>query len=73
MRITTETQPSLFEQLDVLDDYRPRPAPLFQPQRIVLTKGSISTPQRQGLVDRICSAYPAAEVVEQLSVPHNKR
>ena len=67
-----EVQPYLFGQLDPLDDYKPRPAPLFQPQRIVLTKGSVSTPQRQRLVDRICSVYPLAEVVEQLSIPHNK-
>jgi DNA repair photolyase len=52
--------------------YNPRPAPLFRPQRIVLTKGSVSTPRRRSFVDRICAVYPRAEVVEQLDRPHNK-
>jgi DNA repair photolyase len=39
---------------------------------MVLAKGSCSTPERRRLVDRICSAYPRAEIVEQPSVPHNK-
>jgi len=72
MRTAANFQSDLFEGFDLLDDYRPRVAPLFQPQRIVLAKGSVSTPQRQRFVDRICSVYPLAEVEEQLSVPHNK-
>lgn len=72
MAVTTRTQSSLFGELDALADYWPRPAALFEPQRIILTKGSISTPQRRRLVDRICSVYPQSEVVEQLSTPHNK-
>jgi len=54
------------------DNYQPRPAALFQPQRIILAKGSVSTPERRHLVDKICAVYPQAEVSQQLSVPHNK-
>jgi DNA repair photolyase len=52
--------------------YQPRPAALFQPQRIILTKGSVSNRRRRALVESICAVYPRAEVVEQLDIPHNK-
>jgi spore photoproduct lyase len=55
-----------------LDDYLPRPAPLFQPSKIVLAKGSNRTPARRQLVERICAAYPAAEIVEAVGTPHNR-
>ncbi len=72
MATAVQIQPTLFRQIDTLGDYRSRPAPLFQPQRIVLTKGAVSTSQRRQFVDRICRVYPLAEVVEQLSIPHSK-
>jgi spore photoproduct lyase len=53
-------------------DYRPRPAPLFRPSRIVLAKGSNRTEGRWRLAERICGAYPKAEVVEAFGVPHNR-
>lgn len=65
-------QRSLFDQTHFNNDYSPRPAPLFQPQKIVLSKGSVSTAGRRKLVDSICGVYPKAEVIEQLSIPHNK-
>jgi spore photoproduct lyase len=72
MVVTASIQPSLFPQLEAQSAYCSRPAPLFQPQKIVLAKGSVSTVQRRQLVEGVCAVYPKAEVVEQLSTPHNK-
>jgi len=55
-----------------VEDYLPRPAPLFRPSRIVLAKGSNRTQRRRRLAERICAAYPGAEVVEAFGVPHNR-
>jgi len=55
-----------------LTDYWPRPAPLFRPTTIVLAKGSNRTAGRRRLAERICEAYPEAEVVEAVGVPHNR-
>jgi spore photoproduct lyase len=52
--------------------YLPRPAPLFEPSRIVLAKGSNRTEACRHFVERVCAAYPNAEVVEAFSVPHNR-
>lgn len=57
---------------DSHQEYVPRPAPLFRPARIVLAKGSNRTRQRQDLAERICAAYPEAEVIESYGVPHNR-
>lgn len=54
------------------EHYRPRPVPLFRPTRIVLAKGSNRTESRRGLAERICAAYPEAEVVEAFGIPHNR-
>jgi hypothetical protein len=62
----------LFSVDDLSKDYRPRPAPLFRPVRIVLAKGSNRTQRRRRLAERICAAYPEAEVVEAFGVPHNR-
>jgi len=65
--------PDLFSALEASEQvYQPRPAPLFRPHRIILTKGSVATPERRSFVDRTCSVYPRAEVVEQFDTPHNK-
>lgn len=69
---TTLQQRSLFDQSYSVADYQPRPAPLFQPRKIVLSKGSVSTPKRRKLVESVCAVYPKAEVIEQLATPHNK-
>lgn len=63
---------STFFPTDPGDLYRPRPAPLFQPARIVLAKGSTATSERHKRVEEICGCYPAAEVVEALDTPHNR-
>jgi spore photoproduct lyase len=67
----TIQQGFLFDEQSGLD-YRPRPAPLFQPRKIVLAKGSVSTTARRRLVDGVLAVYPKTEVIEQLTVPHNK-
>jgi hypothetical protein len=54
------------------EDYLPRPAPLFRPSRIVLAKGSNRTGGRRQLAERICAAYPDAEIVESFGTPHNR-
>ncbi len=65
--------PDLFSALERNEAaYSPRPAPLFQPQRIILTKGSVSTRKRRVFVESICAVYPRAEIIEQLDTPHNK-
>jgi len=53
-------------------EYAPRPAPYFSPRRIILCRGSNTTPQRCALAERICALYPDAEVVEMTDRPHNR-
>jgi spore photoproduct lyase len=52
--------------------YTPRPAACFRPRRIILARGSVDTPGRWALVERICAVYPSAEVIERLDVAHNR-
>lgn len=72
MSTVTFQQRSLFDEGECTHYYQPRAAPLFQPRKIVLAKGSVTTATRKRLVDDICEVYPKAEVIEQLTVPHNK-
>ena len=44
----------------------------FHVSRIYLAKGSISTPERQNFVDRICKIYPGVEIHKCLDTPHNR-
>ena len=60
---------SLFENTD---RYIPRPVEFFEPERIILAKGSLSNAHRQDFVERICKLYPTAEVIEELDKPHNR-
>jgi DNA repair photolyase len=57
---------------EFLANYLPRPAPLFLPTRIVLASGSNRTERRRRLAEKICAAYPEAEVVEAFGTPHNR-
>jgi len=52
--------------------YRPRPAPGFRPERIILAKGSLATPDRSLFAEQMCRAYPDAEVASLPKVPHNR-
>ena len=62
----------MFVDRDRYSEYLPRRSPLFRPSRIVLAKGSNRTGGRRQLAERICTAYPEAEVVEAFAVPHNR-
>lgn len=53
-------------------DYAPRPPDHFNPSRIVLTRGSSTSASRRSFVDRVCSLYPKAQVIEQPNLPHNR-
>ena len=55
-----------------LEAYRPGQAAGFSPSRIVLAKGSNSTATRRRLAEKICGAYPEAEVIEDFGTPHNR-
>ncbi|MBN1342775.1 MAG: hypothetical protein JXQ73_08860 [Phycisphaerae bacterium] len=57
---------------DSAEAYRPRRTALFEPERIVLARGSCDGQERESLIRRICGLYPRAEVVEQLDTPHNR-
>lgn len=52
--------------------FRSRPAELFRPSQIILAKGSVTTPAKRDLADRIRASYPDAEVVEAFDTPHNR-
>lgn len=44
----------------------------FAPERIVLTKGSLDTPEREAFVRGICEVYAGVPVEERLDVTHNR-
>ena len=52
--------------------YQPRKTPHFEPERIVITKGSLDDAERARFVGGICALYPQAHVVERLDLPHNR-
>ncbi len=52
--------------------YDPSPPEHFDVETIILSKGSLDTPERESFVRRICDAYPNAEIVEHLDTPHNR-
>jgi len=53
-------------------DYVPVRPQGFDVARIVLAKGSLSTPARRRFVERICALYPSASVIERPELPHNR-
>jgi spore photoproduct lyase len=52
-------------------DYNPRPVKHFDVERIILSKGSLDTPERESFVRRICDVYPKVPIEEQLDTAHN--
>ena len=52
--------------------YQQKPAPYFNPDTIIITKGSYQTLQQRNLVEAICSVYPEARIIEKLDMPHNR-
>jgi spore photoproduct lyase len=57
---------------DTAEHYQPRRPALFSPERIVLARGSLSSPERRRLVEAICGLYPDVQVLHQLDLPHNR-
>jgi spore photoproduct lyase len=52
--------------------YQPKLAPHFQPETIVLTKGSCQTSQHHDFIQAICNLYPQAKVIERFDISHNR-
>ena len=63
---------SLFPTENSYLNYQPKPASHFNPDTIVLTKGSLQTTQQRDFVQAIRNLYPKAQVVERLDIPHNR-
>lgn len=57
---------------DNLLSREPRRPDHFRPERIVLAKGSLDSPERAALVERIRRLYPAVPVERRLDTPHNR-
>ncbi len=53
-------------------DYEPGPVKHFDVERIILSKGSLDTPERESFVRRICDVYPKVPIEEQLDTAHNR-
>ncbi|UCD56757.1 MAG: hypothetical protein JSV16_13150 [Candidatus Hydrogenedentota bacterium] len=53
-------------------DYEPVCPKGFDVARIILAKGSQSTPERRRFVQRICALYPSASLIERPQLPHNR-
>ena len=63
---------SLFPTENSYLNYQPKPAQHFNPDTIVLTKGSCQTAQQRNFVQAICDLYPQARVIERFDIPHNR-
>jgi spore photoproduct lyase len=63
---------SLFPTENSYSNYQPKPAPYFDPNTIVLTKGSFQTKHLPDFVQAICEQYPQAEVIERFDISHNR-
>ncbi|MHC4792503.1 MAG: SPL family radical SAM protein, partial [Planctomycetota bacterium] len=63
---------SLFPTESLYLNYQPKPASHFNPDTIVLTKGSCQTAQQHNFVQAICNLYPKAQVTERFDIPHNR-
>ena len=81
MSLVREVLGTVSEQLDLIPrenvwelprDYEPVVPNGFDVRQIFLCRGSLSTPERDSYVRRICCAFPTAEVVEQLDTVHNR-
>ena len=63
---------SLFPTESSYLNYQPKPASHFDPDTIVLTKGSFQGAQQRDFVQAICEQYPQAEVIERFDISHNR-
>ena len=70
-----KTQNPVMTNLSILQNlqigYQSRPAPHFNPDRIIVTKGSFQTGRQRELINAICDVYPGAQVIERLDISHN--
>jgi len=62
----------LFPTESLYLNYQPKPAPHFNPDRIVLTKGSFVTTQQRDFIRAICKLYPRARIIERFDISHNR-
>ncbi len=53
-------------------NYQPKPASHFDPDTIVLTKGSFQTTQQRNFIQAICHLYPKAQIIERFDISHNR-
>jgi len=69
-------EPKTMTNLPLLEnlypDYQPKPAPHFNPDRIIVTKGAFQTTQQREIAEAICGIYPKAQIIEKLELPHNR-
>jgi DNA repair photolyase len=63
---------NLFDSQILGMEYQPKKVPHFEPERIVITKGSMDEPDQAALIERICALYPHALVIKRLDLPHNR-
>jgi spore photoproduct lyase len=63
---------SVAPELSLPSDYQPARPEGFDVARIVLAKGSQTTPARCRFVARICALYPSASLIESPDTPHNR-
>ncbi len=52
--------------------YQPKPTSHFNPDTIVLTKGSFQTAQQRNFIQAICHLYPEARIIKRLDISHNR-
>lgn len=62
----------LFPTENSYSNYQPKPASHFNPDAIVLTKGSFQGTQQRDFVEAICNLYAGAQVIERFDIPHNR-
>ncbi len=53
-------------------NYQPKPASHFNPDTIVLTRGSFRTTQERNFIQAIRILYPEVRVIERFDIPHNR-
>jgi len=63
---------SLFSTENSYSNYQPKPARHFNPDTIVLTKGSCQTAQQRDFIQAICHVYPKAQIIERFDISHNR-
>jgi spore photoproduct lyase len=63
---------SLFPTENSYSNYQPKPASHFDPNTIVLTKGSFQTTQQRNFIQAICHLYPKAQIIERFDISHNR-